>query len=93
MHTIKPLDEAAISAQLGKKLLVTLEEHSVIGGLGSAVAECIANQAQRPRQMIVGIPQGYPHAGDYGWMLEQAHRVTGPAVVPRILRPAGPTTS
>lgn len=77
MHTIKPLDEAAISAQLGKKLLVTLEEHSVIGGLGSAVAECIANQAQRPRQMIVGIPQGYPHAGDYGWMLEQSGLTAG----------------
>ncbi|MGR4050133.1 transketolase family protein [Kosakonia cowanii] len=77
MHTIKPLDEAAISAQLGKTLLVTLEEHSVIGGLGSAVAEYIADQPQRPRQMIVGIPQGYPHAGDYGWMLEQSGLTAG----------------
>lgn len=77
MHTIKPLDEAAISAQLGKRLLVTLEEHSVIGGLGSAVAEYIADQPQRPRQMIVGIPQGYPHAGDYGWMLEQSGLTAG----------------
>jgi len=72
MHTLKPLDEAAIAQHLGKKLLVTVEEHSVIGGLGSAVAEYLCNKAQRPRQLIVGIPQGYPHAGDYAWMLQQS---------------------
>lgn len=72
MHTLKPLDEAAIAVHLGKKLLVTIEEHSIIGGLGSAVAEYVGAQAQRPKQLIIGIPQGYPHAGDYGWMLEQS---------------------
>jgi len=72
MHTLKPLDEAAITAHLGKKLLVTIEEHSIIGGLGSAVAEYVGAQTQRPRQLTLGIPQGYPHAGDYGWMLEQS---------------------
>jgi transketolase len=72
MHTIKPLDEATLAEHLGKKLVVTLEEHSVIGGLGSAVAEFIAEQDTRPRQLRLGIPQGYPHAGDYAWMLEQS---------------------
>ena len=45
MHTIKPLDEAAVlraAKEIGK--IVTVEEHSVIGGLGSAVAEVLAEQ-------------------------------------------------
>ena len=43
MHTIKPIDEEAIvSAASGCRGIVTAEEHSVIGGLGSAVAEVTA---------------------------------------------------
>lgn len=42
------------------------------GGLGSAVAEFLAGEECRPKLMIAGIPQGYPHAGDYAWMLEQS---------------------
>lgn len=72
MHTIKPLDVATLQQHLDKKLLVTVEEHSVTGGLGSAVAEYIAGEERRPKLMIAGIPQGYPHAGDYAWMLEQS---------------------
>ncbi|MGK3113364.1 transketolase family protein [Candidatus Pantoea formicae] len=72
MHTIKPLDTDTLSNVLNAKLIVTLEEHSEIGGLGSAVAEYLTAKKQRPPQLILGIPQGYPHAGDYGWMLEQA---------------------
>ena len=45
MHTIKPLDEEAVlraAKEIGK--IVTVEEHSIIGGLGSAVAEVLAEQ-------------------------------------------------
>lgn len=43
MHTMKPLDEAAIrSAAEETRAIVTIEEHTVVGGLGSAVAEVIA---------------------------------------------------
>lgn len=43
MHTVKPLDtEAVLSAACETRAVVTLEEHSVIGGLGSAVAEVLA---------------------------------------------------
>lgn len=42
MHTIKPIDEDAIvDAALETKLIVSCEEHSVIGGLGSAIAEVL----------------------------------------------------
>jgi transketolase len=43
MHTLKPLDEAeVVSAAAETGAIATLEEHSVIGGLGSAVAEILA---------------------------------------------------
>ena len=43
IHTIKPLDEAIVVAAAKKTgKIFTVEEHSIIGGLGSAVAECLA---------------------------------------------------
>ena len=46
MHTIKPLDEAAVVAAAAKTgKIVTVEEHSVIGGLGSAVCDVVAEKA------------------------------------------------
>ncbi len=69
MHTIKPLDTDTLEENLDKKLIVTVEEHSIIGGLGSAVAEYLSDKVNRPRQLIMGIPQGYPHAGDYNYLL------------------------
>ena len=51
MHTLKPLDaEAVLAAARRSPLLVTLEEHSILGGLGGAVAEvlCEAGPPRRP---------------------------------------------
>ena len=45
MHTIKPIDEECILKMAKQcKGIVTAEEHSIIGGLGSAVAEVLAGQ-------------------------------------------------
>ena len=55
MHTIKPLDEGAIMETLTARLLVTVEEHSVKGGLGGAVSECLAGVRGRPPQLIIGV--------------------------------------
>ena len=45
MHTVKPIDAETILAMNAKcKGIVTIEEHSIIGGLGSAVAEVLAGQ-------------------------------------------------
>ena len=43
MHTIKPIDKEIIENSLESKLLVTVEEHNVIGGLGSAVSEFLTS--------------------------------------------------
>ena len=71
MHTIKPLDVATIDEQMDKKLIVTVEEASVIGGLGSAVAEHLAIKKNKPMQLILGIKDSFPHAGSYQYLLEQ----------------------
>ena len=71
MHTIKPLDTEAIDECLGAKMIVTVEEHSVIGGLGSAVAEHLATKAEKPRQLIIGTNDRYIKPGDYSYLQEQ----------------------
>lgn len=61
MHTVKPLDmEAVRSAARDTRAIVTLEEHSVIGGLGGAVAECLAEEddLKVPFRRI-GIPSSF----------------------------------
>ena len=65
MHTIQPLDEEAVSRASGRKLIVTVEEHSVVGGLGSAVAEQLARLPRHPRLVRVGHEGRYPLAGSY----------------------------
>ncbi len=67
IHTIKPLDEELIKAcakETGK--IVTVEEHSVIGGLGSAVCDCLAESNPVPVKKI-GI---YDVFGESGPALE-----------------------
>ena len=47
MHTVKPIDEAAVmSALVDTRRIITAEDHNVIGGLGSAVAEVIATSGK-----------------------------------------------
>ena len=66
MHTIKPIDVSTIKfACKTSKLVVTIEEHSVIGGLGSAVAEQLAAIGNSPPLLILGIPDQYGHGGSY----------------------------
>ena len=63
MHTIKPLDEEAVlraAKEIGK--IVTVEEHSVIGGLGSAVAEVLAEQCTAKLKRV-GIYDRYTESG------------------------------
>lgn len=63
MHTIKPLDEAAIvkaARETGR--IITIEEHSIHGGLGAAIAEVVVQEHPVPVK-IVGIPDEPAIAG------------------------------
>lgn len=64
MHTIKPLDREAITALGGRtEAILTVEEHSVVGGLGSAVAEVLAEERNSPPLRRHGIPDEYCPVG------------------------------
>ena len=53
IHTIKPLDEAAVLASLGKTgCAVTAEEHNIIGGLGDSIARTAANHLPVPIEYV-----------------------------------------
>ena len=63
MHTIKPLDEEVIiKAAHETPFIVTLEEHSIYGGLGSAVAEVVIQNKPIPMKLL-GIPDEPAIAG------------------------------
>ena len=63
MASVKPLDEAAVvSAAKETGAIVTCEEHSIIGGLGSAVAEVLAEQAPAPLERV-GVKDTFGESG------------------------------
>lgn len=71
-HTIKPLDTETLEKIYTKySLIVTIEEHSVIGGLGGAVAEHKAGFTRSPRQIFMGITDEYKKTGSRPYILEQ----------------------
>jgi transketolase len=62
VHTVKPLDVAAIRAHAaGMELVVTVEEHTLVGGLGSAVTDALVEGAVDPVPPIrrLGIPDAF----------------------------------
>lgn len=71
MHTIKPLDlEAVVAAAQETRGLVTVEDHSIIGGLGGAIAETLAEHMPAPIRRI-GIADTFCDCvGDHGELLE-----------------------
>lgn len=71
MHTVKPLDTDILDAYMESDLIFTIEEHSVIGGLGSAVAEYLAKKRGRARQVFIGIEDAFVHPGDAVYVRRQ----------------------
>lgn len=69
MHTIKPFDSEAID--LNKRLIVTLEEHNIIGGLGGVVAEALSQHTSHPKLLKLGINDRFVSVGSYKYLLKQ----------------------
>jgi len=71
MHTIKPLDTECLDRLFAEyKLIVTVEEHFTIGGLGSAIAEYKADKVGAPPLKMLGIPNQFQKVGSYAYMLD-----------------------
>lgn len=69
--TLKPLDTDTILAHArGKKAVFTLEEHAPVGGLGSAVAEVLANAGIGVPLHVMAVPEGAKSTGPYDQLLD-----------------------
>jgi len=76
VSTIKPLDEVAVHNAAGDTdLLVSVEEHSIIGGLGSAIAECLAGLPNTPPLLRLGVRDEFGESGLADELLER-HRLS-----------------
>ena len=68
MHTIKPIDrDLVIQCAIRTGAIVTVEEHSIYGGLGSAVAEVLVENKPVPMERIGAVD--FAESGDYGELL------------------------
>ena len=86
MHTIKPIDRAAINkACNSSKLIVTVEEHNIIGGLGSAVAEYKSSIKDSPKQLTIGVDDIYSKGGSYKF-LQEKHGLTPDKIVENVIK-------
>ncbi|NIA08080.1 MAG: transketolase family protein, partial [Actinobacteria bacterium] len=81
VSTIKPLDrETIVRAVEQTGLIVTLEDHSVIGGLGSAVAEVLAEEDKPVIMRRLGIPDVFGESGTFEELLAK-YGLTVPDIV------------
>ena len=83
MHTIKPVDKQAVIEATKKKLIVTVEEHNILGGLGSAVAEVKAQIKNSPEQIFIGVNDIYDKGGEYVFLKEK-HGLSSEKIVENI---------
>ena len=86
MHTIKPLDEKKILSILeSSKLLVSVEEHNIIGGLGSAISEVISSSKQKKTLLRLGINDKYSKSGSYNY-LKNYYGLSSDKIIKNILK-------
>jgi transketolase len=83
MHTIKPLDEEAVLKALKEtKGIVTVEDHNIINGLGSAVAEIVCENGGG-QVYRVGIQDKFGESGPYEVLLAE-NRITSDEIVAKV---------
>jgi transketolase len=83
IHTIKPIDRnLIISAAKETKAIVTAEEHSIIGGLGSAVLEVLSDEYPVPLKRV-GILDTFGESGKPKDLLEK-YRLTADEIVRQV---------
>lgn len=84
MHTLKPLDdEAVLKAVTETRRIITIEDHNICGGLGSAVADVIAASGKGCAFEKVGIPDCYCEVG-YPEDLQSHYRLDADGIIAKV---------
>ena len=87
MHTVKPLDEDYLQKMADYDLVVTLEEHSLIGGFGSAITDWIVDVYDKPVNLLrCGIPDEFIDQLHDPDSARQQIGLTAEDILPKILR-------
>jgi len=84
VHTISPIDTEVIAASKNSRLLVSVEEHYLSGGLGTSIAEYISASGGFPPLLRLGVNNRYSLPGDYNYLLKQ-NRLTPELIAEDIL--------
>lgn len=85
MHTLKPLDNTTIFPYISTaKIIVTVEEHSIIGGLGSAVSDVLSEYNNHAPLLKLGLPDEFGVPGDADF-LSNYYRLTSDKITEDIL--------
>ena len=87
MSTIKPIDAAAIEEAAQAGCVVTAEEHSIIGGLGSAVAEVLGERCPVPLERV-GVMDTFGESGKPDELLKK-YGLTSEDIVSAVMRAVG----
>lgn len=82
MSTMKPFDDITVKELIQRNIpIITFEEHSVIGGLGSAVSEVIAESGKAVNFKRIGIPDKYSHyVGGHAFQREKFGLIEKPSI-------------
>lgn len=85
VHTLKPFDTETVDHAKEHPLIVTAEEHSIIGGLGSTLSDYTASKGGFPPIMRLGINDIFSKPGDYNYLMKQ-HRLTPELIAEEIYK-------
>jgi len=87
VHTLKPIYEKIVNLLQKFEKIVTIEEHSIIGGLGSIIAEKIAklDGKDKCRLLTIGLPDSFGPTGTYNYLIDY-HGLSGPKIAKKIIK-------
>ena len=72
VHTLKPINKKFVDEYIKKsKLIFTIEEHNIIGGLGSAISEINSNSEYGKKHISIAIPNNYGPGGNYDFLMKK----------------------
>ena len=84
VHTLKPFDCSFIAEFADSKLIVTVEEHSVIGGLGTVISESMITEGLSNKLLKIGVHDCFSKVGDYNFLLQE-HGLTATQIADQIM--------
>lgn len=85
-HSLKPFDkETTIRIARDTELLITVEDHTVIGGLGSCVAEALSTITKHPKLVMLGIQDAFGESGE-PIELYDLHGISAKAIAQRVAK-------